>query len=749
MEWMGEHALPRFATTLVGRDQETHDLTELIVPRRFIVLTGPGGVGKSRLVAEVADGLGGRFTGGVLVVDLEGTATPTAVQRHIAVALGVREAGTLSNLDNDSLVMLQDLLSQNDALGLLVISRTHLYVAGAHVYTLKPLSTPGDDGAARLDLSALAMHGSVALFVERARLVRPGFELTDTTAERVQSLCESLDGLPLAIELAASWLRVLSLDDLHDRAHSNPQFLRASTQTFDARYRTLDAVVTSTFNLCSPAEKLLWSRLSVFAGTFDLAAVEAVCGAPPLDTPELLEAFLQLVDRSVVTVDVSGSSSRYRMLRIARTVGPPDQADQEATAEQHRSYYADLVARASDDWLGPDQLSTALRLRVDYSNILRALEEGLTHPTAARATTRMVVGLWATWFVSGRFRHGQALVRRVLELPDGDIPPKERALAALVGAYLAILQGDLPAVVKFRGIARELLALEPDALANAFSRHVDGMAEMGGSDLTAAETCLTEAVTQYALIDAPMARAFAVDAMGLATAAAAMQGDASRARELGEAGLARCRAHKDVVWTAYIFFALGVEAITSGDPARARGRAVEAMTSTHDELIVTHAIELLGWCEAREGRYEPASRIMGAAARRWEFLGGPFSGFAEMSRLHAECVEAARHALGEEAYVAAVAAGSGMSARDVVTLVGRGTAKIEDDAQETPPLTRREAEVAQLLADGLSNREIAERFHLSIRTVESHVDHILTKLQLPNRTRVAAWFLARRTGRHN
>jgi non-specific serine/threonine protein kinase len=140
---------------------------------------------------------------------------------------------------------------------------------------------------------------------------------------------------------------------------------------------------------------------------------------------------------------------------------------------------------------------------------------------------------------------------------------------------------------------------------------------------------------------------------------------------------------------------------------------------------------------------------MGAAARRWEFLGGPFSGFAEMSRLHAECVEAARHALGEEAYVAAVAAGSGMSARDVVTLVGRGTAKIEDDAQETPPLTRREAEVAQLLADGLSNREIAERFHLSIRTVESHVDHILTKLQLPNRTRVAAWFLARRTGRHN
>jgi predicted ATPase/DNA-binding CsgD family transcriptional regulator len=763
-----EYTVPRFPTSLVGREQEVEELCELVAGSRFVVVAGPGGAGKSRLAAAVVEKLLERFNDGAIVVDVERVVSPPEVRQRVAAAIGVRDSHTATaellatalrrrrillvldnceSLEHDSLRELQELLDEAEALSVLATSRKALHLAGGYVFTLAPLPVPPDDAFSARSAAATGRYDAVRLFVDRARLVRPSFALTDENAASVSAICRHLDGLPLAIELAASWMRVLSVLEIVARIEHGPRFPRAGTGTFASRHQSLESIVADTYSLCTTEEQLLWSRMTVFEGSFDLTAVESVCGAAPLDEPDLLDTVNALVDRSVLSVDQSGTRSRYRLLRVVRNYAAARIDDLATVEERHRVHFAAVVEAAARNWLGPEQVGLSRDLRHAYPDIVRAIERGLEGTATVSVSMRMAVDLWPFWFTSGRLTEGRRLMARVAVTPDGNAHVTERARVLRVVAYLCVLQGDLAAARSFQTDAFQLLDDVDEPFSRAMGSHVEAIIQMCEDGWQTAGELLDQAAAVYAESDDTLAPVFLIDAIGLAAASAALSGQSQRANELGRRGLEICTTQGDVVWRAYIQYALGVDAWLQGACPRASSYATEAMESSPDELLVTLCIELLAWCEASTGGYESAARLLGTAEHRWSYLGGPFSGFKELSRHHDRCERAARSALRPAAFDAAHEQGATFDAADVVKEVASagepvvgGVASRDRDAA---PLTARQLEVARLLAEGLSNRQIATVLRISTRTAESHVDHILTKLDLPNRTSVAGWFLQR------
>lgn len=772
-EWTTAYSVPRFTTSFVGRSADLGELCELVAKSRFVVLVGPGGVGKTRLAAAAVEKLQERFTDGAITVDIGDVATSSEFWQRIAAAIGLRDNHTarpqllaaalhlrrvLLVLDNceslpDScMVELQELFDETETVSVLATSRRALHLAGGYVFTLAPLPVPPDDALSASSAAVIGKYDAVKLFVDRARLVRPPFALTEDNAASVRALCALLDGLPLAIELAASWMRVLSVTQIVARIEDSPRFPRAGTGTFASRHRSLESIVADTYALCTAEEQLLWSRMTVFEGSFDLTAVESVCGSAPLKDSDLLDTVNTLVDRSVLSVDQSGEHCRYRLLRAARSYAAARHDDLAVVEELHRAHFATVVETAARKWLGPDQSGLSRDLRLDYPNIVSAIDRGLEGTVTVLASMRMTVDLWPFWFISGRLTEGRTLVEKVATTPLGDDHIAERAHAMLVGAYLCALQGDVAGARRSRRGAARLLGDVDENISRAMGLHVEAIVEMCEDGWRTAGELLDQAVAIYCEIDDPRAPVFLIDAIGLAVASAALSGQSERVHELGRRGLEICNSHGDVVWRAYIQYALGIDAWLLDDRVRAWSSAVEAMESSPDELLVTHCIELLAWCEGRADRHETAARLLGTADHRWAYLGGPFSGFREISRQHDICKTAARSALGSTAFDAAHEEGAAFDVADVMREVapaGRHdvASGVCSRAGEAGPLTARQLEVARLLAEGLSNREIAMALRISTRTAESHVDHILTKLGLPNRTRVAGWFLQQAVAR--
>ena len=765
----GSHILPRFSTTFIGRERETEDLARLVRANRFVGLVGPGGVGKTRLATVVAHLLSDECSDGTVAADLASSVTPDEVCAAIAGAIGMRDAhsATLSaliaalrdrntlllldsceRLDPDCLLLLQDLLEASDKLAILATSRRALHVDGGLVMTLPTLPVPPTESEIReagISAADIAPYAAVQLFVERARLVRREFAVTDDNARSVATLCRRLDGLPLAIELAASWVRVLSVDQIVERMHETLEFPRAGMGSIAPRHRTLSSLVAGTYVLCKPEERLLWSRMTVFHGTFDINAVEAVCGTPPLDRTDLLDTVAALVDQSVVVVDDIAGQSRYRLLRITRDYAADLLEDRDLFIERHRIHFVGIVEAFTARWPGPGQLRLLNQLQLDYPNILVAIDSGLHHPDTAPASIRMAADLWNLWFASGRLTEGRTVLRRVVASPIADAQSVGHVRALYVNSYLCVLQGELRSARKLHEVATATLGARDDPLNRAMSYQVEAMIQMGEENPTESAALLDQAIETYAELDDPRARVLYMDAIGVAVLLAALTNDSVRANELGQRGLTACDEYGDVLWRGYIDYALGVNTWMERRYDAARAAALTALTSSPDELLVTHCIELLAWCGAREKHYESGARLFANADRRWNHLGGYFSGFRAIAWHRDRCLDETKQALGEELFNRAYSEGASLG---LASLVDEAQALAAPESlpsrgiEERSQLTNRELEVAHLLAEGLSNREIAEALTISPRTAESHVDHILTKLNLPNRTQVATWMLA-------
>jgi predicted ATPase/DNA-binding CsgD family transcriptional regulator len=744
--------LPADTTSFVGRKSDVTEVRRLVSSARLVTLTGVAGVGKTRLALRVAAGLSRSFPDGVWLAELEHVRDAALVAHTVSESLGIRDETGRARLtvlaeylrDRKLLLVLDNcehladacarlvtaLLDAAPGLTVLATSRERLRVPEERDWQVAPLSLP--DPEQPMPPGAALQYPALTLFLERARAAEPNFALTPENEATVVRVCQLLDGLPLAIELVAVRLRALPLDHLLSRLTEDCWALAVGPRGRVPRHQTLEAAIAWSFQLCSPEEQALWARASVFAGSFDLAAAQAVCDGP---TAELVAG---LVDKSVLIREGLPGRPRFRLLNTLRQYGrdrlAPD--DEDDLRRQHRDHYLALAERAEERWFSAEQLEVAVQTRLEHANLRAALD--FAHETEPGAGLRLAGTLWFYWAGCGLLGEGRHWLDQALAAnPD---PGPDRGKALWVNGYVATLQGDLSAAHAMLEECRDYAKETGDELALAYSTHRLGCNQLVGDDLTKATALFEEARNRYAglALDSNVMLAHIEEAI-----TAVFLGDLDRAAALCEEGRAIGEAHGEQWAYAYAIYVLALVALLRGEPrqATAHGRQALRIKRTFNDLLgMVLALEVLAWSAAAAGTAERAALLLGAANQIWPSVGYPMFGSRYFGAPHRDCERKARRALGDREFEATFRRGMGLTVEDAVAYaLGESPNTSELDLSGVPQLTPREQQVAELIAEGLSNREIATRLVISQRTVESHVEHVLHKFGFTSRAQVVAW----------
>ncbi|WP_371584251.1 LuxR C-terminal-related transcriptional regulator [Streptomyces sp. NBC_01314] len=737
--------LPVAFTSFVGRRHLIAEIRRLLGQARLLTLTGMGGVGKTRLALEAAAESSRAFADGVWLVDLAPVLEPAAVADAAAAALGVPDLGTrpvleqlaaylagrraLLVLDNcehlvDACAELADtLLAAAPEVRVLATSRQTLGIAGEHVLVVPPLSVPDE---------------AVQLLRDRATAVRPEFRITDLNRAGASRLCADLDGLPLAIELAASRLRTLTVDQAVDRLADRFALLTSGSRIARPRQRTLRALVDWSYELCAPAERLLWNRLSVFTGGFTLDAAEGVCVGEGIDRREVVDLLDRLVGQSVVLATEQEGLSRYRLLETIRHYGRQrlaESGEEQRLLRRHRDFFLALVECGADSWYGPGQEDTLARLRADHSNLLAALDHG-GDPQAELA---LAAALRFHWCADGFLGEGRRRLSRALDAAPEPTPAKARAL--LAAAWVALLQGDLATADRWLNEAGELGDQLDDPAVRANGQGFRGTLALFRGRFEEAVPLLEDAVAAQTALGQEAATVFWL--FQLANTQAHI-GD-PRTAETARQAVATAQAYGERWTRAYALWVLGLDAWVHGDQEAATGltrAGLAIQQGFNDHVGAALLLELLAWISAARDDHERAGRLLGTVRALWRDTGTTLSVFGpDLAEHHARCEEAVARALGPAAYANALTEGSRHDGpgRGIAFALGTGA---EPVAQTTAPspLTRREREVAALVAQGMSNRQIAAALVLSPRTVDGHIENIRAKLGFTSRAQIASWW---------
>lgn len=749
----GKGNLPADTTSFVGRKSDVSEVKQLLTRARLVTLTGVGGVGKTRLAVQTAAGLSRAFPDGVWLVELAGLQDPALVAHTVLEALAVhdetgrtpaavlaehlRDRRLLVILDNCEHVLdacatlAHDLLRAAPGLRLLATSRERLALAAEHLWPVSPLPLP--EPGRPLPGGAWLRYPALTLFAERAAAVDPGFAVTAENQERVAQVCRLLAGIPLAIELAAVRLRVLTLAELESGLDDCFRLPGTVKRGGEPRHQTLLAAVDWSFALCSPAERRLWARASVFAGGFDLRAAERVCAGE-----DVRAGLAGLVEKSVLIRE----AGRFRLLEPLRQFGRAKLSESGEAAEALRSmrdHYLDLVECGERAWFGPEQAEIFRRTRVEHANLRAALDYSLTVPGELETGLRLASTLWYYWAGCGVFGEGRHWLDRALALSPE--PGASRAKALWVNGYVATLQGDNAGAIAMLEECRAYARRAGDEVALAYATHRLGCNLLVGDDVGDAKALFEEAQARYRRLGELNSN---VMLAGIELAVASIfLGDLDRAGELCEEACATGAAHGEQWAQAYAIFVQALVALGRGDFARAaeRGRhCLRVKRKFHDLLGIVLAIELLAWNEAARGHWEPAATMLGSAQPIWQAVGFPMFGSRYFGAPHGECESSARRALGEGQFSAAFRRGREFVLEEAIAYaLGDVTPSPEPGPSQVTPLTDREREVAVLIADGRSNQEIADKLVISRRTAEGHVNRILRKLGFDSRSQVAAW----------
>ena len=737
--------LPAAFTTFVGRKSEVALVRRQLGAVRLLTLTGAGGVGKTRLALEAAAASGKAFAEGVWLVELSPVRDPSAVDSAAATALGVPDRGlrpvldqlvghlvgrrALLVLDNcEHLVdacaeLAQTLLSAAPELHIVATSRKTLGITGEHVFTVPPLQ-PDE---------------AVDLLRDRATAVEPDFRITDENSAVVARLCTDLDGLPLAIELAAARLRTLTVEQAAARLEDRFALLTGGSRTALPQQRTLRALVDWSYELCAPSERLLWNRLSVFAGGFGLDAAEGVCSGDGIARHEVLDLLDRLVAQSVVLTIRGKGRPRYRLLETIRQYGRQRLAEsgkEQQQLQRHRDFYLTLAERIADGWCGPSQEEALARLCAEHANFLLALDCG----GDPQATLALAAALRYHWCVDGFVGEGrQQLDRALAAAPE---PTPARAKALWVAGWVAQLQGDLAASERWLAEAARLGEELDDQVVCAHVQSFRGTLAIARGQLQEAVSLLEGAAAAHTALGEWAGAVWAL--FQLAVAQTALRNPC--ATEICEHALTTAEAHGDRWGRAYALGVLGLDAYRRGDVKTGMAltrTALEIEVDFTDHIGAMLKLEHFAWMTAAGGDHRQAARLLGAARTLRRDIGVPLSAFPQVAEHHTRCEEAVVGALGLSAYDRALVDGSAVDGptQAIALALGTGTEPAAP-ATAPSPLTRREREVAALVTLGMSNRRIAAELVVSPRTVDGHVDHILTKLGFGARAQIAAWWAA-------
>jgi predicted ATPase/DNA-binding CsgD family transcriptional regulator len=771
--------LPAELSSFVGRRHELASLRNGLTTHRLVTLLGPGGIGKTRLAYRAAADQERSLPDGAWVAELAHLQAPELVPETVVGALGLRstERGSpterlvahlrgrrlLLVLDNCEHVqeaataLAAELLLSCPDVRILVTSRHALGLPGELVLTVPPLPMPrpGQNGGSP---EALMHYDSVRLFVDRATASSSSFRVTTANQDALAELVRRLDGMPLAIELASVRVRSLTVEQILDRLSDRFALLTRGSRAALPRQQTLQALLDWSHDLLEPRERLTWARASVFSGGFDLAALEAVACDEDLPAAALPDLVDGLVAKSVLVrepVEIAGAA-RFHMLESLREYGDARLAETSGAApyaERHRRWYAGLAVTGAGELFGPDQVDWFARLRADHDNLRGALERLAHDPADAVEGLRMASSLQHHWVMVGRFGEGRAWVERLLaQLPPPVAnEPVERSVARAAGlevaGRLAVLQGEIDTG---RPLLEQGLAAATAVGAatwRAHALHGLALASAFWGEPAAALPLLEEALSLHRQGTDPFGVPLAL--VQLATVHATL-GEADQAMAYAEECIELSEAVSER-WCAAL--ARWVEALVQwrlGRAARARTYARDVLRLKEpfgDRMGMAMSVEVVAWAESEAGHHEEAARLLGAVQTALDSIGAGL--FGHLHDDHDRCVARTREALGDTAFERAFEEGAALRFDDAVArAAGRRTpaAAAADTLGEEVRLTRREREIAALVAEGLTNREIAERLVLAQRTAEGHVARILSKLSFTSRAQLAAWVAAQRKG---
>ncbi|WP_216591417.1 LuxR C-terminal-related transcriptional regulator [Streptomyces brasiliscabiei] len=827
---------PAELTSFVGRRDEAADVRRLLSAGRLLTLTGPGGVGKTRLAGHVAGQVARAFPDGVWLVPLAALSDEAFVPHAVNDALGVRnetvrppleilvdhlrERRLLIVLDNcehlprSCAVLAEAVLAATEGVRILATSRHRLGLAGEQLFEVPPLPAPApEELSPSTSASAVESFPALRLFADRAAAVVPGFTVGEANQQAVARLCRRLDGLPLAIELAAVRVRALGVDQLVERLDDRYQLLTCGSPTSAPRHRTLRSAVDWSHELCTPQEQLVWAWLSVFVGGFDLAAAEAVCAGEDTGTGEriapcaVLDAVAGLVDKSVLVREEHAGQVRYRLLVSLRDYGLEklhDLGGATETRRRHRDHFARLGAEYEQAWFGPDQAEITERIRIDQDNFRAALDFCLTTPGEAQHGLRLAAGLWFHWVAGGIWGEGRHWMDGALLA--GARPDAGLTRAMWAGALTSLVHSRSAAVLAGLDPVRTAAAADAELRVPAPPPVPAGALAPGRARASTAFVVLTRVELACTLVS---------------------RGRAAEAIPLCAEAVALCEAHGEQWARSWALRTLALAHWSAGSPARAAEHARACLRlpyTVRQHQSLARTLDLLAAAEALAGDAERAGVLRGAVDRIWHDIGGnPMDDRRPGSPRAAD--QHARRALGDQAYALAQRRGGRLTPEQAVAYAlgepGEGTASgvrtggrreapaprtggrrtapataqgaegrrggpptgaaegaaLARDFRHVPPgapdgslpagsaahapapvrnqapvtapvvdpvpLTRRELQVAALVAQGRTNKQIADHLVIARRTAEGHVERILVKLGFHNRSQVAAWFSAR------
>ncbi|MFJ8012321.1 ATP-binding protein [Streptomyces sp. NPDC096339] len=686
--------LPSELGGFIGRGGELDALGRLLDSSRLVTVTGVGGVGKSRLVLAAARAVSEpdgelpqeRYCDGVWLAELAAVRDPALLEIALSEALGLTDHTTrpprtvlaehlagrrlllvldgFEQLVDETAELVRELLRHSPGLRVLAAGRRPLALDGELAFPLAPL-----DGEA-----------SLALLTARASAADPAFRVAGADRAALAELCARLDGIPLALELAAARLRVLSPAQVLARLEDRFALLTGGVRGVLPRHRALRTAIGWSHELCTPAERLLWARLSVFAGQFDLDAAEYVCAGPDLPVDSVLDLVGELLAQSLLVREESPAGVRYRMLETVRVYGAgwlESTGDTGRLRRRHRDWYMGLATWCETDWFSPRQEEVAALVEAELPNLRLALECCLDDPEEVHLGQYLAGTLWFYWAGCGRLTEGRHWLDRSLECRESGTPTTtalpadepSRLKALWVLGYVCALQGDAVAATSALYECRDGAARSGNALAAAYAVHRLGCLALVSDDMERAGELLGSALERYR--DAGELNSNVLMCQVELGMALAFQGEPAGALSLCEEVREICEERGERWTKAYALYVLAYAALDAGATPEARRlltECVEINHAFHDLVGLVLALELLALVTVAEGDAAEAAVLQGAAEPLWDGVGLRLFGSGYFNAPRLMCQERAGEVLGAERYAAYAADGRKLSRE---ALVGR------------------------------------------------------------------------------
>jgi len=764
--------LPTPLSTFIGREKEIKEVNRLILENRLVTLTGAGGSGKTRLALESVQILLEEFKNRVWFIELASLKDPSLILQKIAFTLNIREQSSQSLLDalvnflstHPSILILDNcehlieacaeivdtLLKKCVDLKILATSREVFGITGEVTWTVPPLSLPEvqpwrSPSNAEASLIEYQKSESVQLFIARATANSPGFKLGTNNVAWTAEICRRLDGMPLAIELAAARVRSLSVQQIAERLDDRFSLLTGGSRTAPARHQTLAAAIDWSYASLSEDEQRLLQTFSVFSGGGRLEAIEAVCASGGIEKGEVLDLLSQLVDKSLVVANQRVGKRRYTLLETIREFTLEklvETGNLESAKDRHLDFFLQFTEEAEPKIKGPEQFVWYERLETEHDNLRGALGWALESQNAD-AGLRLAASLGFFWFVRGHLREGVVWLDKVLENIEGAPSSSQAKAFRFLGSLLLFSEDkDFERIStlldKSLSIYREL----DDLAGIAWVLNQLGIVANVQGELKKAEQLFTEGLVIREEVRNPWDIA---QSLGNLAALAIRHKDNVSGKEFAERALAWFQKAGDRRSVARVIGDLAWIARKEGDFSGAAALQTQSLTQLvqlGDDWSCAELLEGLASGAYEQGISKRAAILFGAAETLRDNVGMPLQGI-EYDFYKKDLVEFWMD-VGKKKFASAWAQGGAMTLEQVVKFVlqeHESPSSIQADKERSGGLTRREREAALLISKGKSNSEIAESMTVTVKTVEAYITRIRRKLGVDSRVQIATWVI--------